>query len=261
MCSTDKIYCKKCKDVFDITHFNTYKYNKKRGVKHTCKKYPRKKSNYTSKYKYEIGSYEYERDVSLKRMYGFSLEGFFELLNKQNNCCDICKKEYTKDLKFVVDHCHYTGTVRSILCTQCNSGIGKLLDNVELLKSALSYLGNPTTKLYPNVLIGYPNGKPKRIPDGSLDEITARRRRRLWREYKMSLIDYKNLLEIQNYKCVICNLNQDELISKLNVDHCHTTGKVRGLLCTTCNSAIGMLKDDPNLIKNAIKYLEKHVSL
>ncbi len=59
----------------------------------------------------------------------------------------------------------------------------------------------------------------------------------------------------QKGRCAVCL----ELSgSALFVDHDHTTGNIRGLLCSTCNSGIGMLKDDTHLLKSAIKYLEEH---
>lgn len=65
----------------------------------------------------------------------------------------------------------------------------------------------------------------------------------------------------QHNKCAICgNKETKKLHGKvvsLAVDHCHKTGKVRGLLCQNCNHGIGMLKDDPKLLKNAIIYLSK----
>jgi len=257
MLETEKgIYCKKCKDYFPEDHFNKFKYNEVRGIPYTCKNNKRKGGKYESINKYEIDSYEYSRDMALRRMYGTSLEEFNKLLFNQNNCCKICNKEYTENKKFVIDHCHNTGKIRGILCNECNAAIGRLLDNSNLLKLAKEYLENPTTSIYPNCLKGYPQGKPKRIPDGSLDVVTARRRRRLWREYQMSLEDYNNLLELQNNCCAICNINQEKIIIKLCVDHNHETGSVRGLLCSNCNSGIGFLKDNPDLIFNAIKYLE-----
>lgn len=50
-------------------------------------------------------------------------------------------------------------------------------------------------------------------------------------------------------------------IQKAHVDHCHNTGKLRGLLCQTCNTGIGHLKDDIQTLQKAIKYLEKHTEL
>lgn len=66
----------------------------------------------------------------------------------------------------------------------------------------------------------------------------------------MSLTDYQELYDLQSGMCAICNL---EL--KLYVDHCHYTGNVRGLLCNKCNSALGFLNDNPDLVLNAYKYL------
>lgn len=70
--------------------------------------------------------------------------------------------------------------------------------------------------------------------------------------------DYLKMLEKQNSVCAICK-KVDMVNGKqvaLSVDHCHTTGKVRGLLCGSCNRGIGLLKDDPNLLNNAISYLQ-----
>lgn len=55
-----------------------------------------------------------------------------------------------------------------------------------------------------------------------------------------------------NYKCEICN---NEL--PLAVDHCHSTERVRGLLCSNCNTGLGQFKDNIKLLKHAIKYLEE----
>lgn len=56
--------------------------------------------------------------------------------------------------------------------------------------------------------------------------------------------------------CMICALSFDNKL-KL-VDHCHATGVVRGLLCFSCNTALGHFKDDIDVLKSAIRYLENH---
>ena len=63
------------------------------------------------------------------------------------------------------------------------------------------------------------------------------------RKYGLTEPEYHQLNESQNYVCAI--------------DHCHTTNKVRGLLCRTCNVAIGYLNDDIALLESAINYLKK----
>jgi hypothetical protein len=64
-------------------------------------------------------------------------------------------------------------------------------------------------------------------------------------------------LKLQDYKCKICNRPESELSKKLHVDHCHTTGKYRGMLCGPCNQALGLFKDDPQVLEKAIKYLRE----
>lgn len=56
----------------------------------------------------------------------------------------------------------------------------------------------------------------------------------------------------QNHACAICGRIMKD---KLFIDHCHKTGKIRGLLCPTCNAGLGFFRDDPNLLKNAVMYL------
>jgi len=70
--------------------------------------------------------------------------------------------------------------------------------------------------------------------------------------YNISLKDYNKLLKNQNNKCKIC-LKKNKLV----VDHDHKTGKVRGLLCNHCNTGIGFLKENLNILKNSIKYLQQ----
>lgn len=74
--------------------------------------------------------------------------------------------------------------------------------------------------------------------------------------YGISLEDYNKMLAKQNCSCKICGVSQESLKRALCVDHCHTTGKVRGLLCDTCNRSLGLLKDSVDILKRAIKYLE-----
>jgi hypothetical protein len=74
------------------------------------------------------------------------------------------------------------------------------------------------------------------------------------RQYGLSLEDYNNMLISQKSVCAICERPSNYL--KLNVDHCHKTGKVRGLLCQKCNSALGLFQDDKDLCIKAAKYLD-----
>lgn len=79
-----------------------------------------------------------------------------------------------------------------------------------------------------------------------------------WRQfrYKCSQEHFNDLLRTQNNACAICE-KCFETNSRPCVDHNHATGKIRGLLCQNCNAAIGMLKEDTEIAKRLITYLEK----
>lgn len=68
--------------------------------------------------------------------------------------------------------------------------------------------------------------------------------------------------EDQGNRCRICSVEHKDYmcgtskISRLHIDHCHTTGKIRGLPCLNCNSALGSFRDSRELLLKAIKYLD-----
>ena len=74
-------------------------------------------------------------------------------------------------------------------------------------------------------------------------------------KYNMTLEERDRMLKKQNTKCKICNIK----FSKATpcIDHCHTTNKVRGILCTLCNTGLGYFKDNTESLTNAITYLEE----
>jgi hypothetical protein len=66
------------------------------------------------------------------------------------------------------------------------------------------------------------------------------------------------MLVSQEHKCKGCKRDFSEVAKgRLHVDHCHTSGKVRGLLCHNCNLALGLLKDKIEVLANLIVYLEE----
>jgi hypothetical protein len=78
----------------------------------------------------------------------------------------------------------------------------------------------------------------------------------LQRLYGMTMGDYDRMLRSQEGKCKICG-TEPAKSKPLAVDHCHKTGKVRGLLCNHCNCMLGFARDSTKSLKNAIKYLKK----
>ena len=130
--------CPKCSTVKDLEEFAVHK-TRKDGHSSVCKEClitnvnnwrkvdPRRKINSNLKNLYDITLCEYE-----------------EILKNQNGRCAICDKKSVENLrgKLFVDHCHKTGIVRGLLCHQCNDGLGKFKDKIELLLKAAKYLGN-----------------------------------------------------------------------------------------------------------------------
>jgi hypothetical protein len=74
--------------------------------------------------------------------------------------------------------------------------------------------------------------------------------------YGISLTDYNQMVESQDGKCYICGINKDSLTRKLAVDHNEKTGQVRALLCTNCNTALGLFKENTVSMFRAIEYLK-----
>lgn len=80
---------------------------------------------------------------------------------------------------------------------------------------------------------------------------------RLKYQFGITLDQYNEMLSAQNGCCAICKSNQPTGYGSWHVDHCHTTNKIRGLLCSKCNHALGLLNDDISLFQNAIEYLNR----
>jgi hypothetical protein len=80
--------------------------------------------------------------------------------------------------------------------------------------------------------------------------------RKLVLTFGITYDEYKRLAHVQHGRCAICQIHQNELRELLCVDHNHTTGQIRGLLCHHCNRSIGLLKDSVDVLARAIKYLQ-----
>lgn len=84
-------------------------------------------------------------------------------------------------------------------------------------------------------------------------------RRAKLRGYGLTESSYAALKKVQNNRCAICGVDETSSrcpAGRLGIDHDHSTGKVRGLLCSRCNSAIGLLYDCPEILQSAARYLE-----
>jgi len=84
------------------------------------------------------------------------------------------------------------------------------------------------------------------------------RRYRLMRNYGLSSAEFDRMETAQQNRCAICRSFPGNPHGVLFVDHCHLTDRVRGLLCNNCNTAIGLLRDDPVIAAKLAAYLLKH---
>jgi hypothetical protein len=83
------------------------------------------------------------------------------------------------------------------------------------------------------------------------------RKYHLNKKYNLTEEDYIAKLIEQNHKCFICGVDEQEVSAKrLFVDHCHKTGKIRKLLCHSCNAGLGLFKDSVQNLTKAISYLD-----
>jgi len=78
----------------------------------------------------------------IKKTYGITFEVYTEMFDSQKGCCKICTSRISNSRtgRLFVDHCHKTGTVRGLLCSSCNHGLGLFKDSPTLLKKAIAYL-------------------------------------------------------------------------------------------------------------------------
>jgi hypothetical protein len=76
------------------------------------------------------------------------------------------------------------------------------------------------------------------------------------RRYKITQEQFDKMLVAQNNMCKLCN-NKFKSTRDTHIDHCHNSNIVRGLLCSSCNMALGQFNDDVDIMENAIKYLSK----
>ncbi len=101
-------------------------------------------------------------------------------------------------------------------------------------------------------------------PEIKKKEYISLMRRYFKKKFGITLEIYQEMLIKQNGVCAICKQEEKSFHSKsklpikLAVDHCHRTGKIRGLLCRSCNQGLGIFKDDINRFEMAIEYLKSN---
>lgn len=135
--------CKDCQTEKPLSEF--YKNNRsKDGLTHYCQPCQTIRIKRTPNYEANV------RQASLKKKYGITLDDYDDLLEKQNGVCGICHLPEPESSRFnylCVDHDHNTGYVRGLLCYNCNTALGKFMDSIDNLRSAIDYLTKAQTRL------------------------------------------------------------------------------------------------------------------
>ena len=121
-------------------------YNKEENSKR-CKKYYRENKKYRKKYlkkwycKNKNDVLQHQRWYVIKSKFGITLDDYNRILENQHELCAICgKHSSTFSRNFAVDHCHVTDKIRGLLCLNCNTMLGKVNDDINILERAIAYL-------------------------------------------------------------------------------------------------------------------------
>lgn len=143
----------------------------------------------------------------------------------RSNTCKDCVRRYKKSL-YTRRKSNPPTPPKNKLCTRC----GATKDTAGFSRSTMS-----------------PDGLTAYCRDCQADTHRLR-------TFKIDSSQYKSMWDAQGGVCAVC---KGSSVKRLAIDHCHQTGKIRGLLCTACNVGIGNLGDCPQLLRAAIEYLEK----
>jgi hypothetical protein len=133
--------CTSCKETKPLSEYFKSS-NTKSGLQGECKL-----CNSTRAKTWYRNNKERTKNNKLVKAYGITVSDFLTMLKKQNHKCGVCGTELMVDKSTCVDHCHTTGAVRGIVCTNCNLLLGHSKDSIEILKSAQKYLQKYSKKV------------------------------------------------------------------------------------------------------------------
>ena len=164
-------------------------------------------------------SLETRRISEFKLYHGVTPDEYDAMFQSQRGACNMCSTLWTNGKRrFPVGRDPKTGASLGILCIQCNSTHGT---------------SRPRKRT------------PEQIRDADM--------RRL---YGITVEDYDAMFDKQGGACKICRTPWIEGMKRFPVDHDHRTNAVRGILCDSCNRAIGLMNDDPARLMSAASYIE-----
>lgn len=193
--------------------------------------------------------------------------------------CEICEGSDPRFLNFAVDHDHWTGEVRGVLCRSHNSLLGFARDLPHVMESGAHYI-----ERYDGLLRFYPPHLPRRkeqverrgtLPEGfkwcgECEQVLPRSefstngwcfpcsRIRTAARTHQTTVEHIKELRSRTY-CEIClTTDPGSRFGVFHIDHNHTTGVIRGVLCNNCNLMIGHAQDDPRILRAAAGFIRRY---
>lgn len=176
--------------------------------------------------------------MATKNCYKCNIIKLYEAFAKGNHkggrqsACKECTKEMRDEIKL-----HNTKNPRPLVetkkCSRCKK-----------VKTASKFYQHPTT----------PSGLHSRCKRCSIE---GAREQQVLKTYGLTMVQYQNYFDAARGVCGLCGKTPIRS-SNLELDHCHKTGKVRGVLCGSCNKGLGFLQDNPDLLRRAAIWIEQH---
>ena len=85
-----------------------------------------------------------------------------------------------------------------------------------------------------------------------------RKSEKLKLRYGLTYEQWEDMRKSEDYSCMACGITEEEIGGVLDVDHCHTTGKARGLLCNACNTSLGRMNENAEALRALADYIEDY---
>jgi len=228
-------YCPSCREIqykLKEKEYNKYQNNLPR-IKKAKKKADAQRSDYFKKYTAEYNSrpevIRYRKNYELIKSCGITLEQKEQMIEACNNKCAISGKELGLANDCCVDHNHKTKQIRGLLKRNINTALGLFRENINTISNAIVYLQS-----------NHSNGAFE--GDGRNKAMRTKR---------------TELASLQKNHCAICG-NKFKGTRDMHLDHDHSTGQTRQVLCNHCNTAIGLVEEDIVILTNMISYLKQH---
>ena len=206
-------------------------------------------------------------EIGWKNKFRLSREEKEAMELAQEGLCAICRQGD----ELVIDHSHESKEVRGLLCGPCNVGLGYFGEEESLFLAAVKYLrqsGLAPSDIKPITdddlfsRFEIPNWEAQ-----SRDKaFRGHKNSSLKKRYGITIDQYESLLAQRDGVCWICSRPQTSKPhnakhpNSLYVDHSHSSGLIRGLLCLNCNLGVGAFKDDAERIEQAVQYLAQRTT-